>query len=93
MPASRSQAAFEPIPPDLDLGALVEQTENFQYVTRIHASMIDIQGMEAFEKLVSLHVISGGRPLVVEGFQEKLDPWTFSTKWLRDNEGKKCKKG
>ena len=93
MPAQRPQAPFEPIPPDLDLGALVEQTPNFEYAPRIPCEMIEIQGMEAFEKLVLLHVVLGGRPLVVDGFQHKLDPWTFSTRWLRDNVGGKCMHG
>ena len=90
MPAQRAVASFEPIPPDLDLNELVEQTPNFQYVSRIGCDMIETQGMEAFEKLVLLHVVIGGKPLVVEGFQHKLDPWTFSTRWLRDNTGTKC---
>ena len=89
MPAQRPVASFEPIPPDLDLDALVEQTPNFKYAPRIPCEMIDLQGMDAFEKLVLLHVVNGGKPLVVEGFQDKLDPWTFSTRWLRDNVGKK----
>jgi hypothetical protein len=29
--------------------------------------------------------------LVLEGFQNKLEPWTFSAQWLRDNHGTKCK--
>ena len=53
--------------------------------------MIETQGLEAFDKLVLLHVILGGKPLVVEGFQHRLDEWTFTTQWLQDNYGKKCK--
>ena len=91
MPAQRSSAPFEPIPPDLDLDALVEQTPNFVYAPRIPCDMIDVQGVDAFERLVLLHVIVCVKPLVVEGFQHKLDPWTFSTRWLQDNVGEKCK--
>ncbi|MCJ1283926.1 hypothetical protein MMC26_003257 [Xylographa opegraphella] len=87
MPAQRPSAAFEPIPPNLDLDALVESTPNFEYVTRIPCDMIEHQGLEAFEKLVLLHVIIGGKPLVIDGFQHKLDKWTFTTRWLRDNVG------
>lgn len=85
MPSQRPCAAFEPIPPDFDLAALVEATPNFEYVERIHCDMIDHQGIEDFEKLVMLHVIIGGKPLVVEGYQERLDRWTFALQWLRDN--------
>jgi len=51
--------------------------------------MIDQQGLAAFEKLVLLHVIIGGKPLVIDGFEDRMDPWTFSPKWLRDNCGDK----
>ncbi|KAK5167893.1 hypothetical protein LTR04_007001 [Oleoguttula sp. CCFEE 6159] len=89
MPAQRPRASFEPIPPDFDLKALVEKTSNFHYVDRISCDMIEAQGMEAFERLVLLHVIIGGKPLVVDGFEDKLDPWTFTPTWLRDNHGDK----
>ncbi|TKA79145.1 hypothetical protein B0A49_01327 [Cryomyces minteri] len=89
MPAQRPRASFEPIPPDFDLKALVEKTPNFHYVDRISCDMIEAQGMEAFERLVLLHVIIGGEPLVVDGFEDKLDPWTFTPTWLRDNHGDK----
>lgn len=89
MPAQRPSAAFDPIPPDLDLARLVEETPNFEYVTRISCDMIDEQGMETFDKLVLLHVILGGKPLVIEGFNNRLDEWTFTCQWLQDNCGKK----
>lgn len=91
MPAQRPSASFDPIPPDLDLAALVEETPSFEYVVRISCDMIELQGLEAFEKLVLLHVIIGGKPLIVEGCQHRLDEWTFSSQWLHDNHGKKCK--
>ncbi|KAI4123802.1 MAG: hypothetical protein LQ347_006011, partial [Umbilicaria vellea] len=90
MPAQRPCASFGPISPDLDLAALVEETPNFEYVVRISCDMIEYHGLEAFEKLVLLHVIIGGKPLVVEGLQEKLDQWTFTPQWLQDNQGTKC---
>ncbi len=89
MPAVRPCAAFEPISPDLDLAALVESTPNLEYVTRIHCDMIDQQGIHAFEQLVLLHVVLGGKPLVVEGYQERLERWTFAVQWLKDNCGSK----
>jgi hypothetical protein len=91
MPAPRAATVFEPIQPDLDLPALVEATENFEYAVRLSCDVIDSHGIEQFEKLVLLHVVVGGKPLVIEGFQNRLDRWTFSTQWLRDNVGKKCK--
>ena len=89
MPGKRPSAAFDPIPPDFDLARLVEETPNFEYVTRISCDMIDEQGMESFDKLVLLHVILGGKPLVIEGFNYRLDEWTFTCQWLQDNCGKK----
>lgn len=85
MPAQRPCAAFEPIPPDLDVTALVESTPNFEFAVRIHCDAIDEQGLENFEKLVLLHVILGGKPLVIEGYENRLEKWIFSEQWLRDN--------
>ena len=90
MPAQRPCASFDPIHPSLDLAALVEETPNFEYVPRIPCDMIEEQGLAAFDKLVLLHVVIGGKPLVVDGFHHRLDQWTFSTQWLRDNLGQKC---
>ena len=89
MPAARPRASFEPIPPDFDVRTFVETAENFQYVDRISYEMIASNGIEQFEKLVLLHVIIGGKPLVIDGFEEALDPWTFTPSWLRDNHGDK----
>lgn len=89
MPATRRSAAFDPISPDLDLDALVQQTPNFEYVTRISCDMIETQGLEIFEKLVLFHVILNGKPLVIEGFHKRLDEWTFTSGWLQDNHGEK----
>src|SRR6266576_3490548 len=89
MPAQRPRASFEPIPADFDVRTFVENAENFQYVDRISCEMIAQQGMDQFEKLVLLHVVIGGKPLVIDGFDELLDPWTFTPQWLRDNHGDK----
>ncbi|KAI2834225.1 hypothetical protein CBS147482_7144 [Aspergillus niger] len=83
MPAQRPRAAFEPLSPDLDLTALVNSTPNFQEAARIHCDMIDENGLEIFEKLVLFHVVRGGKPLVVEGFNHRLNNTIFSEKWLR----------
>ena len=83
MPAQRPRAAFEPISPDLDFEELVKSTPNFEEVVRIHCDAIDENGLESFEKLVLLHVIVRGLPLVVEGFDKQLDEALFSEKWLR----------
>ncbi|GAB1191493.1 hypothetical protein APSETT444_000672 [Aspergillus pseudonomiae] len=83
MPAQRPRAAFEPISPDLDVADLVDSTPNFEYVPRIHCDAIDANGLENFEKLVWLHVVLGGKPLVIEGFNQRLDSSIFSEKWLR----------
>ena len=87
MPSTRPCAAFEPIAPDFDLKALVESTPNFEYAVRIHCDMIEHHGITAFERLVLMHVILGGKPLVVEGYEAKLDSWIFAIQWLRDNCG------
>ncbi|KAF2035382.1 hypothetical protein EK21DRAFT_96643 [Setomelanomma holmii] len=89
MPAARPRASFEPIPPDFDVRTFVEKADNFQYVDRISYEMIAYNGIEQFEKLVLLHVIIGGKPLVIDDFEEVLDPWTFTPSWLRDNHGDK----
>jgi hypothetical protein len=91
MPAQRPRAAFEPISPDIDVTALVESTPNFEFVVRIHCDAIDEQGLENFEKLVLLHVILGGKPLVVEGYDTRLEKWIFAEQWLRDNCSAKSK--
>ncbi|ORX98540.1 hypothetical protein BCR34DRAFT_150025 [Clohesyomyces aquaticus] len=89
MPAARPRASFESIPPDFDVRTFVETADNFQYVDRISYEMLANNGVEQFEKLVLLHVIIGGKPLVIDGFEELLDPWTFTPHWLRDNHGEK----
>jgi len=93
MPAQRPCASFDPISPDFDLTAFVEENPNFEDVVRISCDMIEHQGLEAFEKLVLLHVIIGGKPLVIEGWQHRLNEWTFTSQWLRDNRSKRCEFG
>jgi len=89
MVAQRPKASFEPISPWLNLDELVEETANFEYCDRVAFSLIESHGIETFEKLVLKHVIMDGKPLVIEGYQEKLDPWIFNPTWLADNHGAK----
>ncbi|KAI9673284.1 MAG: hypothetical protein M1829_004349 [Trizodia sp. TS-e1964] len=87
MPAQYPSASFVPIPPDLNLDQLVASTPNFEYVVRISWEMVKQQGQASFDKLILLHVIMGGKPLVIEGFEKCLPKWLFSPAWLQDNEG------
>jgi hypothetical protein len=92
MPTSlHPQAIFDPIPPDLDLSSLVENTPNFDYAVRVSFQMVEEIGFDEFARLVQFHVVTLGRPLVVEGLQKKLPPWLFNPAWLEDNLGKKRK--
>ena len=90
MPAQVPQASFLPISPDLNLDELVQDTPNFEYAVRVPYDMIEVQGPDLFEKLVLLHVILGGKPLVIEGLQKRFPPDLFSVSWLRENVGSKC---
>lgn len=83
------QAKFDPIPPDFDLHALVDETPNFDWVVRISISQIRRLGTTGFEKLVQLHVIEGGRPLVIEGWNKVLPESIFSANWLESVYDKK----
>jgi len=88
-PQSHPQAQFVPISPDLDLSALVENTSNFDYVTRLPHDMLKEHSVQSLEQLVLLHVVRGGKPLVIEGWGSRLPPWLLSTEWLQENLGKK----
>lgn len=87
--ALHPQAKFDPIPPDLDLHDLVDKTPNFDWVTRISIAQIRRLGPVGFEKLVQLHVIEGGRPLVIEGWDKVLPRDLFSAAWLEKTSDKK----
>jgi hypothetical protein len=91
MRSQRSRAAFEPISPDVDIAALVDSTPNFEYAHRIDCHSIDDLGLEKFEKMVLGLVILGGKPLVIGGFNERLNGSIFSAKWLRSRYSKKSK--
>ncbi|KAF9883599.1 hypothetical protein FE257_003152 [Aspergillus nanangensis] len=85
MPSQRSRAAFQPIAPDLDVEALVDSTPSFEFVPRMDCNSIDNLGLKTFERLVLGRVILGGKPLVIGGFNERLDLSIFSEGWLRTN--------
>ncbi|KAK4118713.1 hypothetical protein N657DRAFT_675371 [Parathielavia appendiculata] len=88
--AQHPQAKFDPISPDLDLHALVERTANFHWVLRISAAQIRNIGPQEFEKLVFLHVVHGGKPLVIEKWNDRLPKSLFSAEWLEATYNKKA---
>jgi hypothetical protein len=88
-PQSHPQAQFVPISPDFDLNALVENTNNFDYVTRLSTEKLKEHSIQSFEALVLAVVIQSGKPLVIEDWGSSLPPWLFSKKWLEDNIGTK----
>jgi hypothetical protein len=89
--AMHPQAKFDPIPPDLDLHSLVDQTQNFKWAQRVSREQIRSIGQEQFEKLVQAYVIDQGRPLVVEGWNTALPKPMFTSEWLEQTYDKKRK--
>ncbi|KAL5082850.1 hypothetical protein Trisim1_002940, partial [Trichoderma cf. simile WF8] len=87
--AQHPQAKFDPIPPDLDLHSLVDHTPNFRWAQRVSRSQIRSLGQHDFEKLVAIHVIAGGKPLVIEGWDAALPSSLFSAGWLENAYDKK----
>jgi hypothetical protein len=88
-PQSHPQAQFVPISPELDLSALVENTPNFDYVTRLPREILEEHSIQSLEQLVLLHVVIGGKPLVIEGWEDKINPYLFGPEWLQQNMDKK----
>ena len=87
--ALHPQAKFDPIPPDLDLPSLVDRTPNFKWVQRVSRDQIRNLGQQEFEKVVSMHVIAGGKPLVIDGWNRVLPKGLFSAEWLEQTFDKK----
>lgn len=79
------RSKFEPFPPHLDVAQLVESTPPFQFASRIACDAIDQYPPEDFQRLIFLNVVVLGLPLVIEGFEERLDKNLFSEKWLRQS--------
>ncbi|PHH84709.1 hypothetical protein CDD83_1513 [Cordyceps sp. RAO-2017] len=90
MPTSlHPQAKFDPIPPDLDLHNLVDRSPNFRWAQRVSRAQIRNLGPQEFEKLVHIHVIAGGQPLVIDGWEAVLPRWLFNVEWLEKSYDKK----
>lgn len=87
MPSLTPGAAFEPVSPDLDLDTLVKSTPNFDYAPRIHCDLLERNGHAAFDQLIRDQVVLRGRPLVITGYQQKLNQHVFSVPWLLQNCG------
>lgn len=87
--ASHPQAQFVPIPPEFDLHALVENTSNFDYVTRLSTEKLKEHSIQSFEALVLAVVIQSGKPLVIKDWGESLPPWLYSPGWIQENLGSK----
>lgn len=85
------QAKFDPIPPDLDLHLLVDETPNLKWAQRITRAQARNLGPQQFEKLVLFHVVQGGKPLVIEGWDSVLPKSIFNADWLERTYDKKRK--
>ncbi|KAG4437033.1 hypothetical protein IFR05_007494 [Cadophora sp. M221] len=83
------QAQFVPISLEFDLATLVENTDNFDYVTRLSTEKLKEHSIQSFEALILAVVIQSGKPLVIEDWGESLPPWLFSKEWLESNLGTK----
>ncbi|OAA58864.1 JmjC domain-containing protein [Cordyceps fumosorosea ARSEF 2679] len=90
--ASHPQAKFDPISPDLDLRSLVDEVPNLKWAQRVSIGQLRGLGPQEFEKLVLMHVINGGKPLVIEGLDAVLPKWLFSSEWLEKKYDKKGEK-
>ncbi|KAE9375609.1 hypothetical protein N431DRAFT_556001 [Stipitochalara longipes BDJ] len=86
------QAQFVPISPGFDLKALVDNTNNFDWVTRVSTETLKEHSIQSFEALVLAVVIQSGKPLVIEDWGGSLPPWLFNSKWLEDSLGTKAEK-
>lgn len=80
--ALHPQAKFDPFPPDLDLHGLVDRIPNFKWVQKVSRDQIRRLDPLDFEKLIHIHVVSGGKPLVIEGWDALLPKWLFNVEWL-----------
>lgn len=89
--ALHPQAKFDPIPPDVDICALVERTPNLKWVQRVSLSQIRSLGVQELEKIVKTQVVAGGKPLVIDGWDSVLPSWLFDAEWLEKTYDKKRK--
>lgn len=88
--SQRERAGFEPIPPNVDIPALIEQTPNFKELRRLDAREITPEHQESIDRDVYETVIVKGLPLVIENWHLRRDwpRWIFNTEWLRENHGR-----
>lgn len=84
-----SPAGFDPIPPELDLPKLVEETDNFKWAQRVSRSQMQELGQREFEDFITSHVVIGGKPLVIEGWEDVLPADLFNVDWLEATYDKK----
>lgn len=77
------RAVFEPFPPHLDIEKEVQTTKRFQFASRIPCDFINQFPREDLELYILTWVVKLGRPLVITGFDKRLDKGLFSEKWLR----------
>lgn len=89
--ALHPQASFDPIPPDLDLRSLVDGTKRLKWAQRVSRAEIQNLRQEDFEKLILIHVVLGGKPLVIDGWDDVLPSSLFHPHWLENNYNKKRK--
>lgn len=87
--ALHPQAKFDPIPPDLDLHDVLENSPNFSWVLRISMAQIRNLSQLDFEQLVNIHVIQQGKPLVISGWDDILPKDLFNAAWLESTYDKK----
>lgn len=85
--SSGARAAFAAFPTNLDIRDFVNSKENIVFATRITCDSIDEYPLEEFENLIYTHVIRLGKPLVIEGFEDRLNQNLFSVDWLRKYKG------
>lgn len=88
-PQNHPQAQFLPISPAFDLNALVENTPNFDFVTRLSVEQLAQHTIQSFEALVLALVIQSGKPLVIEDYQYALPEELYSSTWLESTLGTK----
>lgn len=76
------RAVFEPFPPNLDIDKEIQTTNQFQHAARISCEFIDQFPREDLELYILTWVVKLGRPLVITGFDKRIDKNLFSEKWL-----------
>src|SRR5271163_2955866 len=83
---------FTPIPPDLDIHALVRETTNFQWAPR-EDSRLHSAPFHKLSQIVHSVTVDQGIPIVVDNWHLRHDwnPSLFSQEWLNRTHGKEGK--